>query len=256
LSVDKKYLRPTLLLNLLRNVSENLKHQKSVRFFELGKIFALSGIDKVEEKMSLSGVVAYKQNKGSSEEFYEIKGIVELMLSKLGFSDVSFSDAALENGSLFWHSGRAADIFLDGKKIGVLGEVGYSALEKMHIKNRVAAFEIGIESVFHMINEDIRYSSISKFPASVRDLAVLVGSDVKISDVQGVMEISGANDLIDVDLFDIYEDIEGADGLNKSVAFHLVFQSDKRTLLDKDVDENMKKIETALKSKNWEIRGV
>jgi phenylalanyl-tRNA synthetase beta chain len=254
LSEDKKYLRPTLLLHLLNNVSENLKYQKSVRFFEIGKVFSLFKIEDAKEFRKVSGIISYKKQSGNYEEFYEIKGIIESFLSKFGFDDFSFCDIEIEKRIKFWHSGRSAEIFLDGKKVGIIGEVSHFVLEKMNIKTRVAAFELDFNLIISLADEDLRYSPISKFPASIRDIAILVEGDTKIDKVQSVIENSGGNILVDVDLFDIYEGVDLESELKKSLAFHLVFQSHDKTLSDKEVDEKMKKILLAISKNGWEAR--
>jgi len=254
LSEDKKYLRPTLLLHLLNNVSKNLKHQKSVRLFELGKVFNLYKIKDVKESGRVAAVISYKKQTGNYEEFYEIKGLLESFLLKMGFDDFSFKDVENKKEAQFWHLGRSAEIFLEGKKAGIMGELSHFVLEKTNIKSRVAAFELDFDLIVSLADEDLRYSPISKFPASVRDIAILVSGDTKIDKVQSLIENSGGDILVDVDLFDIYDGVDLESELKKSLAFHLVFQSHKKTLSDKEIDEKMKKIILAISKNGWEVR--
>jgi len=254
LSEDKKYLRQTLLSHLLNNVSNNLKHQKSVRLFEIGKVFDLAGVNETKELGRVAAVTAYKKQGGGHEEFYELKGVIEAFLSKFGFDDIYFADIESDNKKRFWHSQRVAEIFLNGKSVGTLGELSNFVLEKMNIKTRVAAFELDLDLLISLADEDLAYRPISKFPSSMRDVAVLVKGSTRVDEVQSVIENAGGKLLVDVDLFDIYEDLATNSELKKSLAFHLVFQSCDRTLSDKEVDEKMNSIIGAILKKGWEIR--
>ncbi len=259
LSEDKKYLRPNLIFNLLNNVFENLKHHKHIRLFEIGKVFSLKK-DNVNENIMLSGVLAEKtkeKERDGGEAFFELKGILETFFSRIGIADVWFSDSInFKNDyySQFWHSKRVASINISNKNIGTFGEVSHFLLDKMEIKGRVVIFDIDFKALLNEIQEEFMYQQISKFPAVVRDISVLVESHIKVIDVMNVIENFGGKDLFDVDLFDIYEE-ENSDGLSKSFAFHLIFQSKERTLSDKEVNELMEKIIKAIKERGWEIKG-
>ncbi len=258
LSEDKKFLRPSLLFHLLNNTHENLKHQKSIRLFELGEVFSVSKTKDIKEKKMLAGVLAYKKNKKeSAESFYEIKGILDVFFQKLGISDMwlnSFEKSSIHPHCLFWHSGRAAKINIGNETIGTIGEISHLILKKMDIDTRVAAFEMDFEKIIQIINEEYDYRPISKFPAVTRDIAILTERNTKIADVQGIIEEVGGQLLIDVELFDIYEDDKTNALLPKSLAFHLIFQSQEKTLSDKEVDELMKNILKAIAENNWEVR--
>ncbi|MBI3671323.1 phenylalanine--tRNA ligase subunit beta [Candidatus Azambacteria bacterium] len=259
LSEDKKFLRPTLLFHLLNNVYENLKHQKHVRIFEIGNVFSTAKAGEVSEKNMLGGIVAYKAKmKEGAETFYELKGMLEIFFERLGISDMWIDGAASEvaySHSGFWHSHRAAEVKIGEITVGVMGEISHSILKKLDIETRVAAFEIDFSKVITIANEKHEYRPISKFPAVTRDLAILTDKDVQAADVEGVIEEKGGTLLVDVDLFDIYED-ESLDVLSqKSLAFHLIFQSEEGTLSDREVDEIFDKIKSGLKENGWEMRG-
>ncbi len=254
LSEDKKYLRPSLLLHLLNNVFENLKYQKSIRLFELGKVFNFTEKSEPGESKKLAGIISCKKQDNGIKEFYELKGILESFLLSFGFDDFSFLDIKDKKRAKFWHKGRSAEVFLDGKKIGLIGEISHFILEKVNIKSRVAAFELDFDFIVAHADEDLRYKAISKFPSSSRDLAVLVDIDTRVDEVQAIIENSAGPLLVDVDLFDIYEGEDFEEGLKKSFAFHLIFQSNNKTLSDEELDEKIKKILLAIAKNGWEIR--
>ncbi len=256
LSEDKKYLRPNLLFGLLKNVKDNLRFQKEVKIFETGKVFLKEGKNKIKELSKVAGAISYKKNQ--NELFFEIKGIVEEFLFSLGISDVWFDDAEVEFSEEkreFWHSFRVAQVMSGDEKIGILGEVSSLLLEKIDISSKVACFELDFEKIVNMAEEEFEYKPTSKFPAVVRDISLLVKKETKVAQVQSVIENAGGEDLVDVDIFDIYENENSQDELSKSFAFHLVFQSNFKTLSDEEVNKKVQNIINALSEKGWEPKG-
>ncbi|MEK7494128.1 MAG: phenylalanine--tRNA ligase subunit beta, partial [Patescibacteria group bacterium] len=281
LSDDQKYLRPSLLFALLDNVVENFKHEKSVRLFEVGNIFALKEKRGVREQTMVAGIVAQKgkEKDGGRALFYEIKGIVDALLEQLGIDDVWYDDylpSPEYSDERFWHRGRTAVIKVGDATIGTVGEAAPALLHLYDVAERVAMFELDCAKLADLAQEKRAYQAIMKFPAIERDIAVMVPSETKIDRVQYVIEAAGGELLSDSNLFDIYEgesirkDAQDCDFLcledsrhenrehleaaQKSLAFHLIFQSPVRTLTDAEVNTVFKKITDALKSEEWDVR--
>ena len=102
--------------------------------------------------------------------------------------------------------------------------------------------------------EDQEYRPISKYPATVRDLAVLVPPTVKVEEVLNVIEVAGGSLVIDVDLFDIYEG-EGIPDGQKNLAFHIIYQAQDRTLTSIEVYKIHQNIIKALEENpTWQVR--
>ena len=249
LSVDLKYLRHDLLTNLLKNVRENFKYFNEARLFEIGKIYLK------DEKMMLAGILAKKD--GDENLFYELKGIVDGLLNKLGISNQWYDDFEATpdwSNSKFWHFARSAEIKLDDKEIGFLGEINSEILSKFKIKGKVAAFDINFELLIQLVEEEASYRPPSKYPAAVRDIAVLVNSEDRVTNVLNVINVAGGELVTDVDLFDMYEGEEIPEG-KKNLAFHIIFQAQNRTLTDEEVDKIHNKIVQELgRRRGWEVR--
>lgn len=210
---DKKYLRMNLLDGLNANIRENSRYFKDIKIFEIGKIFPEYG-----ETISFAGA-------GLKTDFYEIKGVVEMVLEKLGLNDYYFAD----------HSDKTADIRVGNTSIGFIDHNGW---------------EINFEILVKMIEEEMEYRPISRYPAAQRDIAIFVPLETRVTEVEDAIENAGGDLLADSDLFDIYENNE-----RKSFAFHLIFQSDKKTLSDKEINDLMDKIFKAIESNpQWEVR--
>lgn len=258
LSDDQKYLRPSLLCALLDSVVENFKHEKSVRFFEIGNIFTRKNKRGVREQKMVAGIIAQKgKNKdGDSALFYEAKGIVSALLEKLGIDDAWYDDYVpfLEySDERFWHRGRTAAIKVGDMTIGTLGETAPTLLHAYDITERVAMFELDCAKLTELAQEKRAYRPIVKFPAVERDIAVVVPAETKIDRVQYALEAAGGELLSDSDLFDIYEG-EHLEAAKKSLAFHLLFQSSSRTLTDGEVDAAFQRIVATIRHEGWDVR--
>ncbi|MBZ9577799.1 phenylalanine--tRNA ligase subunit beta [Patescibacteria group bacterium] len=244
MSVEQKYLRPSLIPNLLKNVIDNFRYFNKIKIFELGKIF------REQEKRMLSGLIAQKQGKA---EFYRLKGIVDSLLSKLGISNVWYDEykpTPEQSKISIWQKGKCAEIKVDGQEIGFLGEIS----SRIFKKTKVVVFDIDFEELAKLCSEEHEYQPISQYPAAIRDLAVLVPMNIKVVDVLNKINIAGGALIRDVDLFDIYEG-EGIPQGKKNLAFHIIYQAEDRTLKAKEIDKIQNKIIKVLESEvNWEVR--
>jgi len=250
LSLNLKYLRRDLFINLLKNIKNNFKYFENVKLFELGKAYLN------KEKLMLTGVIARK-NVDQESLFFEIKGIVDSLLNKLGISNQWYDnfEATPEwsNGKI-WNLQRSAEIKVGNEEIGHLGEIDSRILSEFGIKQVVAAFNINFQALVKLAQEEIIYSPPSKYPAVTRDLAVLINKTDKTADVLNLINATGGELIRDVDLFDIYQGPEIPQG-KKNLAFHIIYQSDKKTLTDKEVDKIHQKIINQLNNRtNWRVR--
>jgi len=245
LSIDLKYLRKDLLTNLLKNLKANIKSFDEIKIFELGKTY----IKDKEEKM-LAGLIAVKEEKDRGEKFYELKGIIDSLFNKLGIADHWYDDfqATPEwTDEKFWQKGSTAEIKIGDEEVGFIGEIN-------NVKGIVVGFNINFEKLLKLAQDELIYQPGSSYPAAVRDLAILVNKGDKVADVLNVINQAGGNIIRDVDLFDMYEGDE-IPGSKKSLAFHIIFQSDEKTLKDEEIDKIQRKIIRELeKIKGWQVR--
>ena len=101
--------------------------------------------------------------------------------------------------------------------------------------------------------EEHIYQKPSKYPEVVRDIALLVPRGTMVVEVLNAINSVSGPLLRDIDLFDMFEGENLPDGM-KNFAFHLIFQSDEKTLISGEVDEIMGKITKTLEEKLWEVR--
>lgn len=248
ISAEQKYLRPSLIPNLLKNIQRNQRYSKAIRIFELGKIF--KKIKAVEEKRELSGAI-------SGSEFYQLKGVVDLLLRKLGISNFWYDEyqpSPEESKLSIWHPQKCAEIKVGGEEIGFLGETSPRILDEYEIGDRIVIFDIDFEKLQKLCSEETIYQPISRYPAAVRDLAVLVPRGTKVVAVLNKINAIGGKLIRDIDLFDVYEGEELPQG-KKNLAFHIIYQAEDRTLSSKEIDELQQKIiKTLEKNPEWQVR--
>jgi len=253
-SENYKYLRPSLIPNLLKNVKENTKRFKEIKIFELGKIFKKSSSYTTLEKRALSGLI-FKE-KGNSDLFFELKGVCTLLFEKMGISDFWFDNyqpTPEESKKSIWFLPKSAEIKIGQQEIGFLGEISPEIREKFKI-DKAVVFDFDFEKLQALASEEQEYTPVSKYPAAIRDVSVLVPKDTLVEEVQQTIETAGGSLVTDVDLFDIYEG-ENIPIEKKSLSFRIIFQSPEKTLKPKEIDPLFQKIINALE-KRWEVRKI
>lgn len=256
ISADKEFLTPSLALSIMKNVADNFRFFEEVKIFEINKIFAAGG-GKISENKSLAAAESKKAEKYEAESFYHLKGTVDLLFAKLGIGDLWYDTAPPSGGDSpadsFWHKERLAEIKAGNEKFGFIGELRPDVLAKIGVKTRVAVCEIDFEKLAKFASEEREYAPPPKFPAVVRDIAILVPKWTSVDEVQSAIETAGGKLAVDSDLFDVYEGA-GLPAEKINLAFRIVFQSPEKTLTDEEVDKIFKKIVAAIEENGWEIR--
>lgn len=240
-----RYLRPNLITNLLKSAQNNLKFFQDVRLFEIGRAFT------PDEERRLGGVIAVKKGKRA---FFEVKGLIDSFLNSLGIADHHYDDLTTWHHAdqHVFHPGISAEIKLNDEVIGVVGEISPNILYSLDSKlagvfknTVVAGFEFDFLKLINLVQTEREFEPIAKFPTVIRDISMLVDKNVRISQILNRIEGSDTKRIIqDVDVFDIYEDDPSVPEGKKSVAFHVIYQSNERTLKEKEVNEievNIKK---------------
>ena len=246
LSSDQEYLRTSLLPGLLALLAANQKHEEGgLRFFEIGKIFSSRERDLPTEDVVLAAVLSGPRTelswRGDKEflDFFDAKGVLEAVLGRTGIA-AEFKPAGVES----LHPGRVANIAVGGSRIGYLGEVHPVVAERFGLLSQpVAVFQLEIDSLLPLVSRQARYQPVSRFPKSVRDLAIIVDSDVPAGKVAGI--ISSFPLVSRLDLFDLYTGKQVPAG-KKSLAYRIAYQSTTHTLTDEELESVEKAIVSRL----------
>jgi len=255
ISKEAKYLRTGLIPSLILATEKNLRFSDSVRLFETGNVFTQKG-DEVEEKEIIAGAITGKQ------AFIELKGAIESFLRQLGVDDAEFSDITNPNYPTrnWYHPARVAEVQIGEETIGLIGDLHPHIKSELGLLRRsgyegrgirpdleVAQFSLLVVPLVKAMEEELEFEPIPKYPAIIRDVSLLVSKDVKISEILNRIEDADTNGIVqDVDVFDIYEDNPDVPEGKKSIAFHIIYRSDNRTLTDEEADKVEQNIKKAL----------
>jgi phenylalanyl-tRNA synthetase beta chain len=105
--------------------------------------------------------------------------------------------------------------------------------------------EIDLDAILAAMPERFPYVPVPRFPAALRDVAVVVPEDITAERVAAEIRAAGGEILRDMRLFDLYRG-PSIPPQTKSLAFALSYQADDRTLADKEIDKLHKKVEDRL----------
>ena len=239
ISIEMSAMRVSLMPGLLASVAYNQNRQQPrIRLFEHGLKFisdenAENGVYQVPV---IGGVITglvhgeHWVEEKRNVDFYDLKGDVEALLAIT--NDVSrFEIKAEQSDGL--HPGQSAVIYVDGKKVGFFGALHPQAQKSLDINNATFVFEIEMSAIEK--RNLPQAESVSKFPSNRRDIAILVADSVKSGDILNAIEKVGGNQLVDLNLFDVYKG-KGIEPNYKSLAIALTLQAVDRTLEEKDIN--------------------
>ena len=240
MSADREYLRTTLRASLLATLAANQGHGAGpFRLFEAGRVFWPREGDLPDERETVAGVLAGLRHEPSWLEddslldFYDAKGVVELVLNRLG---VLATYEPSDDPS--FHPGRCAVIKVEDAVIGVVGEVHPVVMDRLGLESpQVAAFELYLGPILAALPDgQQQFEPLPRYPSATRDLALVMPTDVDAGQVTRLILRHRGVDR--ADLFDIYAGENIAEG-TKSLAFHVYFQARDRTLTNEEVNRSL-----------------
>ena len=239
---EQQYMRRSMIPNLLKNVNLNLKNFDRINIFEIGRKYRNEGKSSPTEISILAGLIADTKNENP---FFNLKGAIGAIFERLGC--VSKYEIHKPKNA-FWQSGRVAEIFIEGKKVGEIGEINPIACKQYGIHSRVALFGISVSKLLEVSAKEKIYHPIGKFPSVKRDISMFVSEKTRYADIEKKIRESGGKLVLGVELFDIFEK-EG----EKSMALRIEIGSREKTLTSEEIDAVMKKIVAKLE-KNLDIK--
>lgn len=245
LGEDYSVMRTTLLSNMLDTFSKNIaKKQKDLRFYEIGTAFIKDGSDLPEEKQYLT------MGLYGDYSFYDLKDFFVKAMNKTGFRGFRFETE--ENIKTF-HPGRCANIYLDGEKIGIMGQISYQVMEEFKIKNPALALEIDLSMIKDKKIDQIKYKALSKFPSILRDYSFTCDRNVESQKIEDVI-IEKADGLVrNIEIFDIYTGDQIDQG-KKSISYKVAYGKKDATLKDEEVEKVEKEFLEDLSKENINLR--
>jgi len=246
LGEDQSLLRTTALPAMLEAAARNYNYRApAIHLFEPSKIY-LPKLDEngkadphqLPDEKSVLVMATY------GEDFFHLKGCIEGVLSMLSIPGCVFTPCK-DNPS--YHPGRCAAIMNGDQLVGYAGQAHPAVLKNYGIGTELYMAELDLEVLFELVNKDRFYQPIPKYPASTRDLAVLCDEEIYVLQLETCIKKAAKKQLEKLELFDVYRGAQVAEG-KKSVAFSLTLRNPDHTLTDKEADEIIQNVLSALEA--------
>ena len=247
MSSDQSVMRTNLLPGLIDAAQSNkARQQDAVKLFELGLVFQ-PGVDGLVQTSWLGGLLWGRRELESwhggddQVDFFDVKGEVDELLAWAGYEDVEFTPA---NDRVF-HPGQSADIWVNGECVGRVGRLHPEVESRLDF---VGVFVFEIRASTALSRPKRQHVGVSKFPSVRRDLALVVGQNIAVRDVNKVVKKVLGEILVDFTLFDVYQG-KGIDSTEKSLGLGLTLQSQTATLTEEEISEFAQLVLNELESK-------
>jgi phenylalanyl-tRNA synthetase beta chain len=254
LAEDQSVLRTSLVPGLVKALDENARHgRRDVAIFEIGRVFEPATPRPREERhlgVLLAGSELGRHWSGKRREFdfYDLKGILELLFERLGKGRVELG--RLDNVPAFLHPGQSAQILRDGRKVGFLG-----ALRPNFRPGGVSggALELDLDFGGELPARE-RFRALPRFPAVERDLSIVVDERTPASEVERQIREAAGPALVAVAVTDRYDRPPVPEG-KVSLLLSLRYEDRKRTLTGEEVQASLDEVIRKLRAAGFDIRG-
>ncbi|MCS7286790.1 MAG: phenylalanine--tRNA ligase subunit beta [Anaerolineae bacterium] len=237
------FLRPTLLPSLLRTLAYNLRFHEGVKIFELARVYLPRENDLPRERSTLAIAMAGEAEEmswfggGRRLDFFDLKGVIEELVERMGISDYRFTAAQ----DRIFFPGQTAALKIGEETIGILGKLNPDITEAFEVKEEVFMAELNFEALASRASSFREFKPISRYPAVIQDIAVVVNEEIPAEEVRKVIIEAGQPLLRSAVLFDLYRGKPVPPG-KKSLAYSLTFQADDHTLTDEEVAQLREKV--------------
>lgn len=251
ISVEMSAMRTSMLAGLALAAKYNVnRQQKRVRLFELGLSYnPEEGAEfGVRQEPMIAGIAIGDVEPESwtqpsrHVDFFDIKGDVEAMLALTARPEAYSWHVTT---CPFLHPGQGADLYFEGRKVGCVGMLHPTAQKALGFKQQVAVFEIERSALSTRIIPQSH--EISKFPAVRRDFAFVLDQKYHASELVAAIQDAGGTLVSDVTIFDVFTNESLGD--KRSIALGVTLHDNSHTLEDAEVEAEVEKILTAVKTK-------
>lgn len=229
-------MQSSLIGNLIFTLKNNLnrKHER-IKIFEIATIFYKDCNQNIIQEKHIGGLVhgnVLPEQWGMEKEyidFFNVKNDIALLLNKKNYIFEKSIHPA-------FHPGKSANIIMNNKKIGFIGELHPKWIQKYDIKNNVLIFELELDNLLK--NEKIVYQEISKFQPVIRDIAFIVPKEIQYQQLLNTLNEKKDKTIKKINIFDLYEGNNIPKNM-KSIAIKIVFQHNHKTMEIKEIDEKI-----------------
>jgi len=269
--------RRGLVPSLLGLVERNRRNRSDVRLFEVGKGYLPEHANERGEPREVHEAALVwaapapgKKARYDAGRLLQLRAVVDDLVSAVGRGRLSWrqfdEDGGEEGGERLppWlHAGRALVACLaDGsggtRVVGLLGELEPGLHKQLGLTDEltsdVAVARLSLDELVAIdANVGAGYRPLPKFPGIKVDVALSAPDGLPAGDLIAAIERSGKGLVASCELFDLYRGTSVGEG-KKSLAFHVLLQSDKKTLSDKEGQKFLDRLERAATELGAELR--
>ncbi len=254
---ERSTLRTTIVASLLDVLQYNVNRQvRDLKVFEIGKVYwpVQDAVLPTEKWFLGLAAIGNMQAKGWGTparpvDFYAVKGQVENLLDGLGIRDYRWVPAT----EAFLHPGRTAALEIGGRPAGLLGELHPEVQAAWDLSGRTYVANLDFAVLAEATVEIRPYRPVPRFPAALRDVALVIGQDVPADTLLATIRSAGGDLVEDVRLFDLYQGEQVAAG-KRSLAYSITYRATDRTLTDAEVEAAHSQVRRALATLGAELR--
>lgn len=245
-------MRSSLLGGLVGALSSNIRRRATrARLFEVGRCFLtksadgapLGLLDAGAQPLRIGALAwgSFAPDQWAQDsrrvDFYDVKRDVEVLLGgRADFKRTSL--AAL-------HPGRGADVLVDGKVVGFLGELHPALVQKYELNVAPVVFELDLALV--LATRIPAFVEVPRYQSASRDLALVVDNRVSAEELLGVLSTAGSDIVRAIEIFDVYTG-KGMEPTQKSIALRVTLQHADRTLEEAEIERALQVLVTAAES--------
>lgn len=248
LSEDHAVMRPSIVPGLIASAARNIRQQaKSLRFFEMGRVFRNAGGGKAKDQesetlallMSGSAQLAAWSQADRQADLYDLKAILSALL---GDRKITFSPKDRPGFTL------ASDVKVEDQTIGIFARLTLARERELDSSSPIFVAELDLGKLRKLLNEISHVEELPQFPGSSRDTAMELSIDTPNAQIEAVISKHTEPLLVSYECFDVFTDPTGQKLATdrKSLAYRFQYREPTRTLKTEEIDTAHQKVLDAL----------
>jgi phenylalanyl-tRNA synthetase beta chain len=236
---DMAVMRTTLMPSIIRTCVTNINYLNyDVQIFEIARVFKPREKGLPEEDEHLCALISgkrYPRQWGmptSEVDFFDIKGIWETVVDKLGLLEIKYTD---NNDHPYLDGEQSCTIVSGSTPIGCIGKIDQRVMKNFDLGRDAYVLEANLSRLLDRATREITFRPLFRFPSVLRDISLVVGGSVKSEEIVEAISAAGDTLIKGVTIFDMYQGKQIQED-KKSLALTVRYQSEDRTLTDDEVN--------------------